>query len=527
MQTNFSGKVTALRRGFGLVVFLFIFALTLMPAPCAAAEAVSSASKTVTLPSGAQREITALEIDLTDPDIRIFSVHAKNTVGATAPLIDIAAQVAGEQYEVVCAINGTFFDAYVEGPKKGMGTVIFDGQMIYKLDGTFIGFGADNKVKMDWIHIECIGCVDNIMDKDHSFYIHNWNRVLPPKSSYREAVLTPAYGATTGGTDMNALVIQGGFIQSIGKGNTAIPKDGYVYLYPDSSPYNDGRFQVGKRIDYQTTFYDRDRNVVDWSDISNITGVGPSLVKKGVKTANAAAEDWTDVKLTKNAGQRSFIGFDKTGAKLIMGTAPNCTISELGDIALAYGLQEAMNLDGGASSGLLYNGEYLTTPGRNLSNAIVVVRRKQAGAARPDSQLPAGAVLATASAATVLVDGEKVAFDAYNIEGSNYFKLRDLAYALNGAKRQFAVSWDSEKNAISLISGQPYTAIGGELAPGAAGIKQALPNTAQILIDGKQARLSAYNIEGNNYFKLRDIGQALNFEVGWDESSKTITIDTD
>jgi exopolysaccharide biosynthesis protein len=36
------------------------------------------------------------------------------------------------------------------------------------------------------------------------------------------------------------------------------------------------------------------------------------------------------------------------------------------------GAYQAMNLDGGASSGLYYNGKYLTTPGRQISNAIVV-----------------------------------------------------------------------------------------------------------------------------------------------------------
>lgn len=36
------------------------------------------------------------------------------------------------------------------------------------------------------------------------------------------------------------------------------------------------------------------------------------------------------------------------------------------------GAYQAMNLDGGASSGLYYNGKYLTTPGRKISNALVV-----------------------------------------------------------------------------------------------------------------------------------------------------------
>lgn len=37
-------------------------------------------------------------------------------------------------------------------------------------------------------------------------------------------------------------------------------------------------------------------------------------------------------------------------------------------------------------------------------------------------------------------------------------------------------------------------------------------------------RNSTSNICGNNYFKLRDLGKAFDFGVGWDNTSKTITI---
>ena len=51
-------------------------------------------------------------------------------------------------------------------------------------------------------------------------------------------------------------------------------------------------------------------------------------------------------------------------------------------------------------------------------------------------------------------------------------------------------------------------------------------SASKLLIDGKEVALTAYTIDGNNYFKLRDIGQAFDFGIGWDNASKTITIDT-
>ena len=126
----------------------------------------------------------------------------------------------------------------------------------------------------------------------------------------------------------------------------------------------------------------------------------------------------------------------------------------------------------------------------------------------------------------VLVNGSRVDFDAYNIEGANYFKLRDLAYALRETEKRFEVTWDAPTKTIALVPGQSYTAAGGELSGGGTEAKSAVPTAARILLDGKAVSFTAYNIGGNNYFKLRDIGQALNFGVSWDSTKRTIAIDT-
>ena len=63
----------------------------------------------------------------------------------------------------------------------------------------------------------------------------------------------------------------------------------------------------------------------------------------------------------------------------------------------------------------------------------------------------------------VLINGKEIAFDAYNINDNNYFKLRDIAFVLSGTAKQFNVDWDDEANAISLTSGASYNAVGGEM----------------------------------------------------------------
>jgi hypothetical protein len=126
----------------------------------------------------------------------------------------------------------------------------------------------------------------------------------------------------------------------------------------------------------------------------------------------------------------------------------------------------------------------------------------------------------------VLINGEQQSFEAYNIDGFNYFKLRDLAFVLSGTEKQFDVGWNSEKRVISLTSGKPYTVADGELAAGDGLAKKAVQNTASIYKDGESIELIAYNISGNNYFKLRDLGKTFDFDIGWDATTSTITVDT-
>jgi len=47
-----------------------------------------------------------------------------------------------------------------------------------------------------------------------------------------------------------------------------------------------------------------------------------------------------------------------------------------------------------------------------------------------------------------------------------------------------------------------------------------------VYLNGKQVSLTAYNIMGNNYFKLRDIGSAVNFGVDWNSDTGEISIIT-
>lgn len=137
----------------------------------------------------------------------------------------------------------------------------------------------------------------------------------------------------------------------------------------------------------------------------------------------------------------------------------------------------------------------------------------------------ASAANVVASPQNLSVDGVDADCDKYNIDGSNYFKLRDLAQLLSKTDSRFSVSFDEQSNAVTVVSGKEYTPVGGELARGRDQSKTAVVSKQSVLIDGKAADgLSVYNIGGNNYFKLRDLGDALGFTVDYDADSNTAIV---
>lgn len=129
------------------------------------------------------------------------------------------------------------------------------------------------------------------------------------------------------------------------------------------------------------------------------------------------------------------------------------------------------------------------------------------------------------TASKVLVAGEEVKFEAYTINNSNYFKLRDLAYVLNGTSKTCNIEWNAESQAIAVIPDVPYEKTGNELIIGDQTVKTGKENTLAIKKLDEVFELKAYNIEGSNYVRLRDVEALLGIVIGYDQETKTITID--
>lgn len=131
-------------------------------------------------------------------------------------------------------------------------------------------------------------------------------------------------------------------------------------------------------------------------------------------------------------------------------------------------------------------------------------------------QQPAKPATADPTNDKLTVNGSAADPTVYKIDGNNYFKIRDVAALLNGTEKQFTVGYDNTTKSATATTGQPYTKQGGDLSGAATGGNQsATPSNDAIYVDGQKIDAQVYKIGGSNYFKLRDLGKALNFCVGW------------
>lgn len=134
-----------------------------------------------------------------------------------------------------------------------------------------------------------------------------------------------------------------------------------------------------------------------------------------------------------------------------------------------------------------------------------------------------GAV-AKPSSDKVTRNGHEQNVQVYNIDGYNYFKLRDVAKMLINMPDEFSVDYDPLAQLIVINTGWGYEGPAEFDKVVATGVKTANPGNGDVMVNETIHHLTAYNIDGYNYFKLRDLANAVGFQVGWDAEKKCVNI---
>ncbi|WP_285108598.1 phosphodiester glycosidase family protein [Paenibacillus sp. UMB4589-SE434] len=297
---------------------------------------------------------------------RVSATFGKQQYGTSAGLGAIV-----KANQAVAAINGTFFEAYTGVPEP-WGTLIINGKIEHVGNtGTIIGFDRQGNVLMDTLRIQITGTVESkATGKKNNWYTYFVNRT-PAKDGSSAVLYTPMRGKNIGFTYGKAVVVEQGIVKEVAAGkNVAIPANGFVLVYTGKEKRMADRFAVGDLVDVQTKYTNTAGKQLDWSEVQTAIGAGPRLVKDGQIALNPAQEGFKQDKILSLSATRSGIGVMPDGS-VMLATVPSATMSQWAAIWKQLGAKQAMNLDGGASSGLYANGKMMTEPGRALSNALL------------------------------------------------------------------------------------------------------------------------------------------------------------
>lgn len=119
---------------------------------------------------------------------------------------------------------------------------------------------------------------------------------------------------------------------------------------------------------------------------------------------------------------------------------------------------------------------------------------------------------------TVYVDGNRVYPTGYNIADNNYFKLRDIGKLVG-----FGVDYDEATQTVEISTTRTAPSTEGITDTSVSGAVAKVSNQ-RIAVDGIYVNMKAYQIDGNNYVKLRDVGLQVNFGVNYDAANNRVVI---
>ena len=323
--------------------------------------------RTVSIPSG---KVTAdiITVNLNNPKVSVKSALVNNTIGATAPFSQIVSSSGAK-----ALINSNFFQAY-ESFKIPIGHVVCDGQFMYGVTGvTSFGFTADNKVLVGrpafFYRVAVLG------SSTKNWPCYELNSIQ--QTNFNSVVYTPAYGASLDITcDGTAVVVENGVITSVAScysgGTITIPSNGYIMWlgseYTSTSYYHSP--EVGDKVSLTPYLFKADEEGFTFDNVLSVVSGAPRLVKDGI-AETYLEPGFTEARFTTASTPRTAIGTLSDG-KLIIVSVGAATITQMRELMLSLACVDAVNLDGGASTAMYYNGSYIRSPGRELTTTLQV-----------------------------------------------------------------------------------------------------------------------------------------------------------
>lgn len=430
---------------------------------------------------GRNYTVQMVTVDLTNPFLRVEPVVASGGIGHVESLASMT-----ERTQAVAAVNGTFFDAYVtdDTQKYPNGLMLRAGEIVRSGENQTFAVNVD---KIPMINKWKLGMTVKVNHQGSVYSFSPWgvNTYYGEGAADQVVWYTRDFGEKVSFPGGTKIVITNGIITEMTEGDATIPEDGQVCFigHTDGNKrYMLSKLHVGDEVTVEAKVENKDSGETGASALFDAAiGVGPKLITNGEVDIDFARDGFDDPKITSSSNVRSFVGIDEN-RRLVMGTVSSATVSEMANVLVELGLTDAMNMDGGASSGLYYEGALKRTPGRLLSNALVVRRYEE-----PQVQ--------------VVVNGAFIAeYRGFIRNNTTMAPFRGIFEAI-GAD----FTWNNDERTLSVQRGGKQVVL--------------RPDDAIAMVNGKPVELGepATIVDGHMYIPLRFVTSTLGAQVEWNQ----------
>lgn len=432
-------------------------------------------------------------VNLNNDKVRLETSLANNSVCQVDTLSNLVNQVTDTDGIGIAGINGTFFNAYDD--LQAAGTLIQNGEVKHVSNvGSVAGFTGNNEFIVDPLYIGIEGSVNNQWTWPNNWYAWNINHFFNDDNAVM--LFDSKYYGIKPEHNFTGIVVNKGVVEKIEQGTFEIPTEGFLIL----SKLEDiiEKFNIGDSADYRFNNFKNDYNTVghsdvelDWTNVRTGIGAGPTLVKDGIVVVDPKKEGFKEEKILSQRAQRSMIGINANNI-LAMVSVSNVSMFELAEIAQSIGLVDAINLDGGASSGTYINNHYLIEPSRKISNALIVKTLYE-------------------DPIKVELNGEELFFDSDPYLNREYNRtlvpLRTILEALGAV-----VTWDSETS--SIVASRYRTEIKLKVDS----------NIVEVNGINNEMELPVLIRNDRSYVPARFITEYFGGQVGWIGETKTVVL---
>lgn len=432
---------------------------------------------------GSTYTLELIRINLKDPTVQVKAIAANHQVGSVQPFIDMMSD-----NEAVVGINGTYFDAFTEDIdyRTPYGILMNNNDLFYRGDKeTSITVSKDKEASIQRLSVSSSVRVGRLSLPLNGVDSYHGDRT---KSAW---VFSKDYGDVIDYPGVKVAIAADMKVAALSIDPIHIPAGGKVVLLSSDQTLDSvtKSVKVGDLFSMDQSSVNLDSNTsIPINQLQMAIGAGPKLLTGGVVDIDVERDRFNDPLVTSQANVRSFAGVDDNQL-LVVGTVSYSTLDQMANALLQAGITDAINLDGGASSALYYQGKLLRKPGRLLSNALIVQQTD-----KPQVQLSVNGTLT----------GNR---DGYIEHDVTMVPFRVL---LNRIQAEY--SWNPADSSLHLSKGK----LSAVLTPG----------STTGMLNGQPVELDAAPevVDGLMYVPLRFVAESLGARLEWNDSLYRVNI---